>query len=224
MFTTKGLQEDPKFVGLRRRLAEEVKKKGIKSAKVIDAIGAVPRQLFFPIDFEQFAYRDAAFPIGHGQTISQPFTVAYQTELLDLNDGDKVLEIGTGSGYQAAVLSAAGAKVYSVEVVKQLLVMATKVLKNLDRDIKLYLGDGSLGLPSEAPYQGIIVTAGAPEIPKSLIEQLAIGGRLIVPVGNDKENQKMMRITKLSATQTKTEVFGDFKFVPLVGKEGWGII
>ncbi len=222
MFTTGGFTEDPKFTGQRRRLVEEIRKKGISNPKVLAAIAAVPRQLFFPSDFEQYVYRDAAFPIGHGQTISQPYTVAYQTQLLDIEPGDKVLEIGTGSGYQAAVLSACGARVHSVEVVKALLLQATKVLKNLDRELKLYHGDGSLGLPPEAPFQGIIVTAGAPEVPKSYIDQLAIGGRLVIPVGNDKENQKMMRVTKISATQTKTEVFGDFKFVPLIGKEGWG--
>lgn len=222
MFTTGGFTEDPKFTGQRRRLVEEIRKKGISNPKVLAAIAAVPRQLFFPSDFEQYVYRDAAFPIGHGQTISQPYTVAYQTQLLDIEPGDKVLEIGTGSGYQAAVLSACGARVHSVEVVKALLLQATKVLKNLDRDLKLYHGDGSMGLPPEAPFQGIIVTAGAPEVPKSYIDQLAIGGRLVIPVGNEKDNQKMMRVTKISATQTKTEVFGDFKFVPLIGKEGWG--
>lgn len=222
MFTTGGFTEDPKFTGQRRRLVEEIRKKGISNPKVLAAIAAVPRQLFFPSDFEQYVYRDAAFPIGHGQTISQPYTVAYQTQLLDIEPGDKVLEIGTGSGYQAAVLSACGARVHSVEVVKALLLQATKVLKNLDRDLKLYHGDGSMGLPPEAPFQGIIVTAGAPEVPKSYIDQLAIGGRLVIPVGNEKDNQKMMRVTKISATQTKTEVFGDFKFVPLIGKEAWG--
>jgi len=201
---------------------EELMRKGIQSTAVLAAVGKVPRQLFFPSDFEQFYYRDAAFPIGHGQTISQPYTVAFQSELLDLVKGDKILEIGTGSGYQAAILSALGANVYSVELVKELLVQASKVLRNLDREIKLFLGDGTLGLQSEAPYDGIIVTAGAPEVPQSLINQLAIGGKLVIPVGSDREIQKMMRITRLSVNQTKTEVFGNFKFVPLIGKEGWG--
>lgn len=207
--------------GLRQKLVRELKYKGINSQKVLDAIMAVPRQLFFPRDFEQFIYRDAAFPIGFGQTISQPFTVAYQTQLLEIQPGDKVLEIGTGSGYQAAVLSAMGARVYSIEVVKELLMEAKKVLKNIDSDIQLYHGDGTLGLPSEAPFQAILVTAGAPDIPQTYIDQLAVGGRIVIPVGSDMENQKMLRITKISERETKTDVFGDFKFVPLKGQFGW---
>lgn len=209
------------MAGQRRLLVEELKRKGIVSAEVLQAIGMVPRQLFFPPDFEQFVYRDAAFPIGHGQTISQPYTVAFQSQLLQLRAGEKVLEIGTGSGYQAAVLLAMGADLYSVEIVKALLLEASKVLKNLDSNVKLYHGDGSMGLESMAPFDGILVTAGAPEVPESLIKQLKTGGRLVIPVGDAKEVQKMIRVTKISPNQTKTEVFGDFRFVPLLGKEGW---
>lgn len=223
MFTTTGVQEDPRFAGQRRLLTDEVKRKGITDDAVLKAIGRVPRQLFFPSDFSQFAYRDAAFPIGHGQTISQPYTVAFQSELLRVKPGDRVLEIGTGSGYQAAVLSAMGVKVYSIEVVKPLLAQARKVLKNLDSEIELYLGDGSLGLPQAAPFDAILVTAGAPDIPTSLVNQLKIGGRLVVPVGPDRENQKMLRITRISQTENQTENLGDFKFVPLIGKEGWDV-
>jgi protein-L-isoaspartate(D-aspartate) O-methyltransferase len=221
MFTTNGITENPKYIGQRRILAEEIKRKGIRAANVIAAIATVPRQLFFPLDFEQFVYRDAAFPIGNGQTISQPYTVAFQTELLDIKPGDKILEIGTGSGYQAAVLSFLGARVYSIEVHKALLAKAVGVLKNLDREIQLFHGDGSLGLIAEAPFDGILVTAGAPVVPLSLVDQLKVGGKLVIPVGEGKDTQQMQRITKISENQTKTEVFGDFKFVPLTGKDGW---
>lgn len=221
MFTTEFYTEEPQMAGLRRKLVQELKLKGIDSTCVLDALGAVPRQLFFPKDFTHFAYRDAAFPIGEGQTISQPYTVGFQTQLLGLKAGDKVLEIGTGSGYQAAVLSALGAKVHSIELIRSLLVQAAQVLNKLDREMILYHGDGSQGLAEFAPYDGIIVTAGAPEIPIAYINQLKVGGRLVIPVGGEKNAQKMMRITKLSDNQTKTEVFGDFKFVPLVGKSGW---
>jgi protein-L-isoaspartate(D-aspartate) O-methyltransferase len=221
MFTTDYFQEDPKMRGLRSKLVLELKNKGIASARVLEAIGKVPRQLFFPRDFEQFVYRDAAFPIGQGQTISQPYTVAFQTELLLLKPGDKVLEIGTGSGYQAAVLSALGAEVHSVEVLRPLLNEASKVLKNIDSSIQLYHGDGTLGLPSQAPFDAILVTAGAPKVPDEYLRQLKIGGRLVIPVGDQRENQKMLRVTRTSQTESRTEVFGNFKFVPLLGKNGW---
>lgn len=223
MFKTGNFTENPQMAGLRRKLVEELKRKGIHSQRVLEAMNMVPRQLFFPADFAQFVYRDAAFPIGYGQTISQPYTVAYQTELLDLQVGEKVLEIGTGSGYQAAILSALGVELHSVEVVKELLTAARQVLRNIDSSIKLYLGDGSLGLPAVAPFDAILVTAGAPEVPMAYIEQLKTGGRLVIPVGKGKDDQKMMRITRLNGQNTKTEVFGDFKFVPLIGKNGWDV-
>lgn len=221
MFTTDWYKEDPKLAGQRAMLVNALRGKGITDEAVLQAIGKVPRQLFFPSDFEQFVYRDAAFPIGHGQTISQPFTVAFQSQLLALKPGEKVLEIGTGSGYQAAVLSALGAEVFTVEVIKPLLSQAQRVLKNMDSGMKLFLGDGSLGLKTHAPYDAILVTAGAPDVPQSLLEQLKIGGRLVIPVGSSKENQVMMRIIKTSAVETVSKSFGNFKFVPLVGKEGW---
>ena len=209
------------MAGKRRQLVQELRGKGIVSEQVLHAIGRVPRQLFFPKDFEQFVYRDAAFPIGFGQTISQPYTVAFQTSLLDIKPGSKVLEIGTGSGYQAAVLSACGAVVYTVETIKELLMESVKVLKILDNDIQCFHGDGSMGLAAYAPYDGIVVTAGAPDIPQTLLSQLVVGGKLVVPVGDKPDTQKMMRITRVSAEETQTEVFGDFKFVPLTGNEGW---
>lgn len=207
--------------GQRKRLVEELRKKGIQSDAVLKAIEAVPRQWFFPKDFDQFVYRDAAFPIDHGQTISQPYTVAYQTQLLGLNRGDKVLEIGTGSGYQAAVLLAMGVEVYSVEYVMPLLKTASEVFKALGSKIQLFHGDGTLGLPSAAPFDAIVVTAGAPAVPDTYIQQLKVGGRLVIPVGELAEDQKMMRVTKISKSQTKTEILQDCKFVPLKGKLGW---
>jgi len=184
-------------------------------------MGTVPRQWFFPKDFEHFIYRDAAFPIDHGQTISQPYTVAYQTELLSLKSSDKVLEIGTGSGYQAAILLAMGARVYSVEYILPLLQKASGIFKALGAEIQLFHGDGTLGLPDFAPFDAIVVTAGAPAVPETYIKQLAVGGRLVIPVGDNTEDLKMMRITKLSENQTKTEVLQDCKFVPLKGSHGW---
>lgn len=207
--------------GQRKRLVDELRKKGIQSESVLKAIETVPRQWFFPKDFDQFVYRDAAFPIDHGQTISQPYTVAYQTQLLGLNRGDKVLEIGTGSGYQAAVLLAMGVEVYSVEYLLPLLKTTGEVFKAMGSKIQLFHGDGTLGLPSCAPFDAIVVTAGAPAVPNTYIQQLKVGGRLVIPVGELAEEQKMMRITKVSESQTKTEILQDCKFVPLKGKLGW---
>lgn len=207
--------------GQRKRLVEELRTKGISSELVLQAFDSVPRQWFFPKDFDQFVYRDAAFPIDHGQTISQPFTVAYQTQLSGVSKGDKVLEIGTGSGYQAAILLAMGAQVYSVEFILPILQRTAQLFQVLEQKINLFHGDGSLGLPNYAPYDCIIVTAGAPNVPDTLIQQLSVGGRLIIPVGNTKEDQKMLRITKISEQQVKQEVFNDCKFVPLKGQLGW---
>ncbi len=212
--------EEPKWVGQRQKLVNLLKAKGITSAAVLDAIGVVPRHAFFNKDFELFAYRDAAFPIGNGQTISQPYTVAFQTELLCCMPGHKVLEIGTGSGYQAAVLATMGVEVHSIEVIKSLVLQARKVLKNIDIEILTYLGDVSMGLQVQAPFDRILVTAGAPAVPQALLNQLTVNGRMVIPVG-DSVNQKMLCITKLSETQSKTEAYENFKFVPLVGKNGW---
>ncbi|MSP58066.1 MAG: protein-L-isoaspartate(D-aspartate) O-methyltransferase [Flavobacteriaceae bacterium] len=207
--------------GQRKRLVSELTKKGIVDEKVLQAIGNVPRQWFFPTDFDQFIYRDAAFPIDHGQTISQPYTVAYQTELLGLKPNDKVLEIGTGSGYQAAILLAMGAKVYSVEYILPLLKKANKIFKAMGVEIQLFHGDGSLGLPLHAPFDSIVVTACAPAVPETYTKQLKIGGKLVIPVGDAEKVQTMMRITRVSETQTQTEVLQPCKFVPLKGSLGW---
>lgn len=223
MFTKEPLTDTLVHQGKRNKLAEELAKLGIHHASVLDAMRKIPRHWFFPKDFEQFAYRDAAFPIEHGQTISTPYTVAFQSQLIDIQNGSKVLEVGTGSGYQAAILSEMGAELYSIEYIKPLLEDAAKILTEINPKIKLFHGDGSLGLPKYAPYDAIIVTAGAPIIPDALKMQLSIGGRLVIPVGVEKENQQMIRIIRKSETEFTQEKFGDFKFVPLKGNQGWEI-
>ena len=170
--------------GRRHKLVRELASKGIDNSAVLSAMVKVPRHFFFPKDFEQYAYRDAAFPIGHDQTISQPFTVAYQSQLIDIQKGEKVLEIGTGSGYQAAVLLEMGVELYSIEYIKPLLQKAAQLLKKYKGNVHLIHGDGSRGVPKYAPYDAIIVTAGAPTIQNELLKQLKIGGKLVIPVGN----------------------------------------
>lgn len=209
--------------GKRMRLADELSKKGINNPLVLDSIRVIPRHWFFPKDFEQFAYRDAAFPIDHGQTISQPYTVAFQTQLIDIDLNSKVLEIGTGSGYQAAILAQMGVELYSIEYIKPLLQKAAEILSVIAPKIKLFHGDGSLGLPKFAPFDAIIVTAGAPVVPETLKLQLKIGGRLVIPVGNERENQEMLKITRISDSEFHQENCGSFKFVPLKGNQGWEI-
>jgi len=216
------LKDDYKHRGLRKSLVKLVAKKGISDSRVLDAIGKVPRHYFFEPAFLEHAYQDKAFPIGEGQTISQPYTVAFQTQLLNLKAGDKVLEIGTGSGYQACVLLEIGAKVFSIEYNKNLHDISRKKLALMGYKAKFKHGDGSLGWPSMAPFDKIIVTAGAPTIPKQLIDQLKIGGVLVIPVG-DEEKQKMLKITKEGAHKLVKEEHDYFCFVPLVGKEGWKV-
>lgn len=189
--------------------------KGITNQAVLDAVGRVPRHLFMDSGFLDHAYQDKAFPIAAGQTISQPYTVAFQTELLQLKPRDKVLEIGTGSGYQTAILLELKAVVYTIERQLELFKKTQLFLEKVGyRPKKMVFGDGYKGLPEEAPFDGIIVTAGAPEVPKALLEQLAIGGRLVIPVGV--QDQTMMRITRISETEFKKESFGTFRFVPLL--------
>jgi len=216
------LKDDYKHRGLRKSLVKLVAKKGISDSRVLDAIGKVPRHYFFEPAFLEHAYQDKAFPIGEGQTISQPYTVAFQTQLLNLKAGDKVLEIGTGSGYQACVLLEIGAKVFSIEYNKNLHDISRKKLALMGYKAKFKHGDGSLGWPSMAPFDKIIVTAGAPTIPKQLIDQLKIGGVLVIPVG-DEEKQKMLKITKEGAHKLVKEEHDYFCFVPLVGQEGWKV-
>ncbi|GAA0880169.1 protein-L-isoaspartate(D-aspartate) O-methyltransferase [Algoriphagus jejuensis] len=206
--------------GKRRALVAELRLKGITSEKVLDAINALPRHFFFDTALISHAYEDKAFPIGEGQTISQPYTVAFQTELLDVNTGDKILEIGTGSGYQGSILHLLGAEVFTIEYQKKLFEGTQRFLNRLGIEMHLFYGDGTGGLPQFAPYDKIIVTAGAPVVPEALIQQLKVGGILVIPVG-DRRRQAMVRITKKSAKDIVREEFEDFAFVPLLGKDGW---
>lgn len=204
-----------KHKGLRKKLVEVIKSKGIKDKNVLKAIGNVPRHLFMDSGFLDHAYQDKAFPIAADQTISQPFTVAYQTELLKIKKGDKILEIGTGSGYQAAVLCELGAKVYSIERQYELFKKTSKFLPQIGYVAKkLVFGDGYKGLPEEAPFDGIIVTAGAPYVPKPLLAQLKIGGRLVIPVGVD--SQVMTLYIRNGEKEFEKHELDYFRFVPLI--------
>jgi protein-L-isoaspartate(D-aspartate) O-methyltransferase len=209
------MKNTSKHQGLRNQLAKILEEKGITDKNVLDSIRKIPRHFFLVSSFEDFAYQDKAFPIAAGQTISQPYTVAFQTQLLEVKKDHKILEIGTGSGYQTAVLVALGAKVYSVERQNELFKKTSALLPKLGiRPKHLSFGDGYKGLPNHAPFDSIIVTAGAPIIPKPLMAQLKIGGKLVIPVG-DKEQVMTMLIRK-NETQFEKHEFGDFKFVPLL--------
>ena len=209
------MQDSFKHKGLRNKLVLDLKTKGIKDDSVLEAVKSVPRHLFMDSGFLDHAYQDKAFPIASGQTISQPFTVAFQTELLNVKKDHKILEIGTGSGYQAAILCYMGAKVYTIERIKELYRKTSAFLPSINyRPKKMIYGDGYLGYSEEAPYDSIIVTAGASEIPEELIKQLKIGGRMVIPVGD--EVQKMKLLTKLSESDFETKIFGDFQFVPML--------
>ena len=204
-----------KHKGLRNKLVATLASKGITNSAVLKAIGSIPRHLFMDSSFLDHAYQDKAFPIAASQTISQPYTVAFQSELLEVNPGNKVLEIGTGSGYQAAVLCLLGAHVYSIERQLELFKKTSKFLPKIGYVCKrLIFGDGYKGLPDEAPFDRIIVTAGAPFVPKPLMSQLKIGGKLIIPVGE--ENQIMIKLIRKNETQFEKHECGDFKFVPLL--------
>lgn len=204
-----------KHKGLRQQLVETLKSKGIQNTRVLEAIGVIPRHLFMDSSFLDHAYQDKAFPIAASQTISQPYTVAYQTELLELEPGHKVLEIGTGSGYQTAVLCFLGAKVFSVERQKKLFNSSRKFLPKLGYVAKRFIfGDGYKGLAEEAPFDSIIVTAGAPFVPKPLLSQLKIGGRLVIPVGDTE--QVMTLFIRKDAKKFEKQELGSFKFVPLL--------
>lgn len=201
--------------GKRQHLVEILKEKGIADQRVLTAIGKIPRHLFMDSSFEDHAYQDKAFPIAADQTISQPYTVAFQTELLAVEPGHRVLEIGTGSGYQTAVLCELGARVYSIERQQELFKKTKLFLQKLGyRPKYLSFGDGYKGLPLYAPFDRAIVTAGAPYVPKPLLAQLKIGGKLVIPVGDDP--QIMTLFTRKSATEFEREEFGEFRFVPLL--------
>lgn len=204
-----------KHQGLRNLLVEKLRLKGIKNEDVLDAISKVPRHLFMDSSFSDHAYQDKAFPISSGQTISQPYTVAFQTELLNVSSGDKVLEIGTGSGYQAAVLCEMGIKVYTIERIKSLFLKSKSFLASINYHPKrIIYGDGFQGYEKKAPYDAIIVTAGANEIPKDLVTQLKNGGVMVIPIGNS--SQKMIQYLKKSNGEVEINEFGDFKFVPML--------
>lgn len=215
------MEDDYKQRGLRNLMVRKIAQKGIKNGAVLDALNRVPRHFFFDNALLEHAYQDKAFPIGEGQTISQPYTVAFQTEKLEVFAGCKVLEIGTGSGYQACVLLELGARVYTIEYNRVLYEHTRRFLPKMGYRPNFFFGDGSKGLPSHAPFDRILVTAGAPVVPAALIEQLAENGIMVIPVGN-RERQTMQRITK-KAGRVHTESLDTFAFVPLLGEEGWSL-
>lgn len=210
------MKDLPRHKGKRKQLAELLASKGIKSKEVLEAINKVPRHLFLDSSFEEHAYQDKAFPIGADQTISQPYTVAFQSELLKTKKGHKVLEIGTGSGYQASVLVELGCKVFSIERQKELFDKTSILLKNLNYKPYLSYGDGYKGLPTYAPFDRIIVTAGAPFIPEALKQQLKVGGIMVIPQGEG-DTQTMLEIIKHADDDFEIIEHGDFRFVPLLG-------
>jgi len=209
------LRDTAKHQGLRNQLISVLQQKGINDKRVLQAMQSVPRHLFLESGFEDFAYQDKAFPIGAGQTISQPYTVAFQSQLLQVKPDDKILEIGTGSGYQTAVLCKMGAKVFTIERQIELYKKTSKLLAALRYNPRVVsFGDGYKGLPTDAPFDSIIVTAGAPYIPQALMAQLKIGGRLVIPVGED--TQIMTLLVRSSETHFEQQEFGDFRFVPML--------
>lgn len=210
------LQDTYRHKGLRKKLVDSIRRKGISDEAVLDAIGHLPRHLFLDKAFEEHAYEDKAFPIGNKQTISQPYTVAYQTAMLQVERRAKVLEIGTGSGYQAAILSMLGARVFTIERQEDLYRRTRQFLDDLGfRRIRMYYRDGYKGLPEFAPFDGILVTAGAENIPQALFDQLAVGGRLVIPFG--KERQRMLCITKTPDGEPEIMEEGEyFRFVPFL--------
>lgn len=209
---------DFKYARKRKELAELMQAKGIQDQKVLAAINKIERHKFIPDSaLHSHAYEDKAFPIGAGQTISHPYTVSFQSQLLEVKPGDKILEIGTGSGYQAAVLAELGADLYTIERQKELYDKTTPFLKSLGyTDIKFYYGDGYLGKPAFAPFDKIIITAAAPEIPTKLLDQLKIGGILVIPLDDNQGAQDMLRLTKTGAKEFKREEFEKFAFVPML--------
>ena len=211
------LQQDTfQHKGLRKKLVDEIRDKGITDEHVLDAILRVPRHFFMESGFLKFAYSDQAFPIGAGQTISQPYTVARQSELLQVKAGEKILEIGTGSGYQASVLAVLGAKVFTIERHRKLYEKTKPLLLNMGyTSVRCFFGDGFEGLPGLAPFNKILITAAVPELPKKLLAQLSVGGKMVLPFGEE-DNCDMVRITKHGEGQYEEEVFEKFAFVPML--------
>ena len=212
------MQDTFKHQGLRRKLVEIIREKGIKDEKVLHAVGKIPRHLFMDNAFVHFAYEDKAFPIGAEQTISQPYTVAFQTQLLDIRPYEKVLEIGTGSGYQAAVLVALETSVFTIERQRELFQKTKDFLPKIGYKCQFYYGDGYKGLPKFAPFDKIIVTCGASEIPSELINQLKIGGKLVAPIGKG-EIQEMQLLEKVTEKRDKVTTHGKFSFVPMLSNK-----
>lgn len=207
--------------GARKKLVTQLRDdRKIEDKRVLEAIGRVPRHFFFDETFWNQAYKDIAFPIGEGQTISQPYTVAYQTQLLHVNEGDKVLEIGTGSGYQTCILLELGAKVYTIERQEKLFLRAKLFLSKMGYTAEFFCGDGSKGIAAHAPYDKILVTAGAPFVPDVMLKQLKIGGTMVIPVGDEK-TQKMITVIRVSETDYERIELDTFRFVPLVGDQAW---
>ena len=215
------LQDTYRAKGLRKQLVDQLRGKGINDEAVLAAINEVPRHVFLDSSFVEIAYQDKAFPIGSGQTISQPHTVAFQTQLLRIGKGMKVLEIGTGSGYQACVLAALGARVFSIERQRNLYFKTKKVLEQLPFRVKTFLGDGFEGLPTYQPFDRIIITAGAPSLPLPLLAQLKAGGIMVVPMNHaESAGQRMLRVQKSADGTLLREDFGDFQFVPMLKEIG----
>ena len=215
------LEDNYRHKGLRKQMVDALRTKGITDEVVLAAINEVPRHVFLDSSFVELAYQDQAFPIGSGQTISQPSTVAFQTQLLGIEKGMKVLEIGTGSGYQACVLAAMGAKVFSIERQRNLFFKTKEILEQLPFRVKVFLGDGYEGLPTYQPFDRVIITAGAPSIPTKLVEQMKPGGIMVIPMDNTEDDgQTMLRITKMEDGSLNKEEFGDFKFVPMLKEIG----
>lgn len=207
----------------RHRMVEtQLVARGIRDEAILHAMRTVPREAFVPPDYRESAYEDGPLPIGEGQTISQPYMVACMTEALMLSQNDRVLEIGTGSGYAAAVLGCLASEVYTVERLETLAACARQRLRALGyTNVQVTYGNGTLGWPDQAPYDGIVVTAAGPSIPRILQEQLALGGRLVIPVGKESLWQKLLRVTRTSATAFRQEDLGSVRFVPLIGAQGW---
>ena len=209
------MEDSFRHQGLRKQLIEQLAGKGIHNTGVLDAMNKIPRHLFMDNAFVNFAYKDKAFPIGAGQTISQPYTVAFQSQLLELKPYEKVLEVGTGSGYQAAVLSLLDADVYTIERQRDLFKKTKDFLPKLGYNCRFVYGDGYKGLPKFAPFDKIIITCGAPFIPEDLVKQLKVGGRMVAPIG-DGDVQVMHLIEKITETETKITTHGEFLFVPML--------
>ena len=212
------MQDSFRYKGMRKRLINELREKGIHDEKVLAAFDAVPRHFFLDSSFVEQAYPNMPFQIGSGQTISHPYTVAFQTQLLELKRGEKVLEIGTGSGFQTCILAKLGVKVFSIERHRELHLKAKTILQKLKLNARLSFGDGFKGLPNFAPFDKVIITCGAPFVPVELVQQLKIGGVMIIPVGEGAE-QQMQKITKISETETTMEELGVFSFVPMLEKK-----